>query len=286
MRWGQGTGIGDASPDTPLPPAIPSNAISSSIFCCRTWTRSTVSPSAWTCRGSRQEENRDSTDRATSPDIMSVGTREQLAQQELGRTGGAATGETPPTHPTSLGSGHSLLLDLLQQPFVGVAACGPSQVQGQQDTGVRCPLRLDRVIHALHQLRDQLLWGDWEERGWAPRTGRSLGVSPSCGDTCPSAGGLALTAAPHSHATGQGQQDPNAKSHVEHPCVPRATRATKILWTLVSPLVPFAFSFTRCPSPVIDPPTAAPALPSTASVSRPTHTRTNRLVSSGKLQPR
>lgn len=64
----------------------------------------------------------------------------------------------------------------------------------------------------------------------------------------PSPGGLALTAALCGRAARQGQQDPDAESHAEHPHVLRSVQATKVLWALDSPCVLSAFLFSRCPS--------------------------------------
>lgn len=114
--------------------------------------------------------------------------------------------------PTFLGSPHRLLLDLLEQPLVdGTIAVPPSQVHGQQDTGICRLLEVYRSLHALEQLGDQVLWGHWKERG-----GHQGPVSHpwSLLALC---GWLTLTTALGGRAAHQGQQDPDAQSHTKHP---------------------------------------------------------------------
>lgn len=101
---------------------------------------------------------------------MSVGTRGQPGCAELGtpRAGGnLVPRELVPSLlslPTFLGSPHCFLLDLLEQPLVdGTVTVPPSQVHGQQDTGIRRLLEIYRFLHALEQLGDLILRGHWKE---------------------------------------------------------------------------------------------------------------------------
>lgn len=73
-----GCSEGDIPPVPPVLlscPCVPFLLISSFILCFRMGIRLMVFPMAWTHRGSWQEERRARMYRATSPEVMSVGTR-------------------------------------------------------------------------------------------------------------------------------------------------------------------------------------------------------------------
>lgn len=93
----------------------------------------------------------------------------------------------------------------------GAVAVPPGQVHGQQDTGIRRLLEIDRPLQALEQLGHRVLWGHWKERG-----GHRDPVSHP-GSLLVLRGWLTLTTALSGHAAHQGQQDPDAQSQAKHP---------------------------------------------------------------------